>query len=157
MSNAVKLIIAVALPQIVGILSGLATVQATREWYPTLVKPSFTPPSWVFGPVWTLLYIIMGVAAFLVWKKGLDESDVKTALLLFLVQLGLNGAWSLLFFGMRAPGIAFAEILVLWCAIAATVVAFFNKSKWAGWLLVPYWAWVSFAAVLNFGFWRLNS
>jgi benzodiazapine receptor len=87
MSNAVKLIIAVALPQIVGILSGLATVQATREWYPTLVKPSFTPPSWVFGPVWTLLYVMMGVAAFLVWKKGLEQSGVKGVLLLFLIQL----------------------------------------------------------------------
>lgn len=157
MNSAVRLIISIAVPQIVGIASGLATAQATREWYPTLVKPSFTPPAWVFGPVWTLLYIMMGVAAFLVWKKGLDQSGVKTALLLFLIQMGLNGAWSLLFFGMRAPGIAFVEILVLWCAIAATIVVFFGQSKWAGGLLVPYWAWVSFAAVLNYGFWRLNT
>jgi tryptophan-rich sensory protein len=99
----------------------------------------------------------MGVAAFLVWKKGLEQSGVKGALLLFLIQLGLNGGWSLLFFGMRAPGIAFIEILVLWCAITATVVAFFKQSKWAGGLLMPYWAWVSFAAVLNFSLWRLNS
>lgn len=157
MNNAVKLVLSIAVPQIVGIVSGLATVQGTREWYPTLVKPSFTPPSWIFGPVWTLLYIMMGLAAFLVWKKGVHIFGVKTALLLFLIQLCLNGAWSLLFFGMRAPGIAFAEILVLWCAIAATVVAFFRQDKRAGGLLIPYWAWVSFAAVLNFSFWGLNN
>ena len=157
MNNAIKLIISIAVSQIVGIVSGLVTMQGIREWYPTLVKPPFTPPSWVFGPVWTLLYIMMGVAAFLVWRKGLHVSGVKTALYLFLIQLVLNGVWSLLFFGLRAPGIAFAEIIVLWCAIAATMVAFFEQSKWAGGLLIPYWLWVSFASVLNFWLWRLNT
>ena len=157
MSNTLKLIIAIAVPQIVGITSGLASMQGTREWYPTLVKPWFNPPSWVFGPVWTILYLMMGIAAYLVWRKGLEAPGVKKALWLFLIQLGLNGIWSLLFFGMRSPGIAFAEIVVLWCAIVATCVAFFKQSKTAGALLVPYWVWVSFAAVLNFWLWRLNT
>ena len=157
MSNTMKLIIAIAVPQLVGILSGLATVRGTREWYPLLDKPSFTPPSWVFGPVWTLLYLMMGVAAFVVWKKGLTVPGVKAALLLFLIQLGLNGMWSLLFFGMRSPGVAFAEILLLWCAIAVTVFVFLGQSRLAGVLLVPYWAWVSFAVVLNYALWRLNA
>ena len=157
MSNRLKLIIAIAVPQIVGITSGLASAQGTRQWYPTLVKPWFNPPSWVFGPVWTVLYLIMGIAAYLVWRKGLEAPGVKKALWLFLIQLGLNGIWSLLFFGMRAPGIAFAEIVILWCAIVATLIAFFRLSKIAGALLVPYWAWVSFAAVLNYWLWRLNA
>ncbi len=157
MSNTLKLIIAIAVPQIVGITSGLASAQGTRDWYPTLVKPWFNPPSWVFGPVWTILYVMMGIAAYLVWRKGLEESGVKTALILFSIQLGLNGIWSLLFFGMRSPGIAFIEIVFLWCAIVATLIAFFRQSKAAGALFIPYWAWVSFAVVLNFSLWRLNT
>ena len=157
MSNTVKLIIAIIVPQAVGIISGLLTASGTREWYSTLTKPSFNPPAWVFGPVWTVLYLMMGVAAFLVWKKGLEEPGVKIAMLLFLVQLGLNAVWPLLFFGMHAPGIAFVEILILWAAIGATLIAFGAQNIVAGALLVPYLAWVSFAAVLNFWLWRLNS
>jgi len=157
MSNTVKLIVAIIVPQAVGIISGLLTASGTREWYQTLTKPVLNPPTWVFGPVWTLLYLMMGVAAFLVWKKGLEGPGVKTAMLLFLVQLVLNGVWPFLFFGMRAPGIAFAEILILWAAIGATLIAFGSQSKLAGALLVPYIAWVSFAAALNFKLWRLNS
>jgi tryptophan-rich sensory protein len=151
-----KLILSIALPQLVGILSGLASVSGTREWYESLVKPSFTPPSWVFGPAWTLLYLMMGVALYLVWRKGLSEPGVKTALVIFLIQLGLNGIWSPLFFGMHAPGLALIDILILWCAIGATVYVFFGQSKIAGALLLPYWGWVTFAAVLNYSFWRLN-
>ncbi|HUV13439.1 MAG TPA: TspO/MBR family protein [Acidobacteriota bacterium] len=157
MSNTVKLIIAIIVPQAVGIISGLLTASGTREWYSTLTKPAFNPPAWVFGPVWTVLYLMMGVAAFLVWKKGLEEPGVKMAMLLFLVQLGLNAVWPLLFFGIHAPGIAFAEILILWAAIGATLIAFGAQNIVAGALLVPYLAWVSFAAVLNFWLWRLNS
>jgi tryptophan-rich sensory protein len=157
MSNTLKLIIAVAVPQLVGITSWLATVHGTREWYPTLVKPWFNPPSWVFGPVWTILYFLMGVAAYLVWRKGLEESGVKTALVLFSIQLGLNGIWSLLFFGMHSPCLAMIEIVLLWCAIVATLIAFLKQSKAAGVLLIPYWAWVSFAVLLNFSLWTLNA
>ena len=156
MSNTLKLIIAIAVPQIVGITSGLASAQGTRQWYPTLVKPSFNPPAWVFGPVWTVLYLMMGVAAFLVWRRGLDSDGVRLALTIFLVQLALNGAWSLLFFGLQSPGWALADILALWLAIGGTVWLFWRVAPAAGLLLLPYWAWVSFAAVLNGAIWSLN-
>ena len=110
----------------------------------------------MFGPAWTLLYLMMGIALYLVWRKGLSEPGVKTALIIFLIQMGLNGIWSPLFFGMHAPGLALIDILILWCAIGATVYVFFGQSKIAGALLLPYWAWVTFAAVLNYSFWRLN-
>lgn len=156
MNNTVKLIISVAIPQLVAFLSGLATVTGTRNWYPLLEKPALTPPSWVFGPVWTLLYLMMGIAAFLVWKRGLGHPGAKAALLVFLIQLAFNGAWSLFFFGMRSPGIAFADILLLWCGITATTLMFFGQNRAAGALVVPYWGWVTFAAVLNYYIWRLN-
>lgn len=152
-----KLLISIALPQLVGILSGLASVGGSGEWYASLTKPSFTPPSWVFGPAWTLLYLMMGIALYLVWRKGLSESGVKAAIVIFLIQMALNGIWSPLFFGMHAPGLAMIDIVLLWCAIVATVYVFFRQSKTAGALLVPYLAWVSFAAVLNYSFWQLNS
>lgn len=156
MSNAIKLVIAVAVPLVVGGLSGFATSRGVAEWYPTLVKPAFTPPSWLFGPVWTLLYIAMGVAAFLVWRCGLATPGVAAALIAFAVQLALNGLWSLLFFGARAPGVAFIEIIALWLAIVVTVALFWRLSTTAGALLLPYLAWVSFAAVLNGSIWALN-
>jgi tryptophan-rich sensory protein len=140
----------------VGGLSGFATARGVAEWYPTLIKPSFNPPSWIFGPVWTVLYVMMGIAAFLVWKRGFGSDGVKLALVVFAVQLMLNGLWSVLFFGMRAPGWALAEIVLLWLAIAVTVFAFRKVDPVAGWLLVPYWAWVSFATVLNASLWWLN-
>jgi tryptophan-rich sensory protein len=140
----------------VGGLSGFATARGVQDWYPTLVKPSFNPPSWVFGPVWTLLYLMMGIAAFLVWQKGEDRDPVKIALVLFGLQLVLNGLWSVLFFGMQRPGVAFAEILLLWLAIAATMVSFWRLVPSAGLLMAPYLAWVSFAAVLNGSIWMLN-
>lgn len=125
------------------------------EWYAALRKPSWNPPAWVFGPVWTALYTMMAMAAWRVWKRG-GFAAQRRALALFLVQLALNAAWTPLFFGLRRPGLAFAEILLLWLAIAATLLAFRPVSRGAAWLLVPYLAWVSFAAVLNFTLWRLN-
>lgn len=125
------------------------------EWYASLKKPSWNPPGWVFGPVWTTLYLMMAVAAWLVWKRG-GFSTQRRALALFLVQLTLNAAWTPLFFGLHRPGLAFAEILLLWLAIAAALAAFRPVSRVAAWLLVPYLAWVSFAAFLNFTLWRLN-
>jgi len=152
-----RLLASLAVSQAVGILSGLATARGVREWYPDLAKPSFNPPSWVFAPVWTALYLAMGVAAWLVWQRGLETPGVRAALAAFLVQLALNGLWSILFFGLRSPALAFAEIVVLWAAIGVTTVLFFRQAAVAGWLMAIYWAWVTFAAVLNFSIWRLNA
>lgn len=156
MSNLVKLLIALAVPLAVGGLAGYATSSGVATWYPTLVKPWFNPPAWVFGPVWTLLYLMMGAAAFLVWRRGLDADGVRIALAAFAVQLVLNGLWSLLFFGLRSPGPAFVDIFALWLAIGGTTVLFWRVVPAAGLLLLPYWAWVSFAAVLNGSLWSLN-
>ena len=126
------------------------------EWYAALKKSSWNPPGWIFGPVWTALYTMMAVAAWLVWKRGGFAAQRRT-LTPFLVQLALNAAWTPLFFGLHWTGVAFAEIVLLWLAIAATIAAFRPVSRVAAWLLVPYLAWVSFASVLNFALWRLNS
>jgi tryptophan-rich sensory protein len=126
------------------------------EWYASLRKPPWNPPGWVFGPVWTALYTIMAAAAWQVWKRGGWAAQWRP-LALFLVQLALNAAWTPLFFGLHWTGVAFAEIVLLWLAIGATLLAFRSVSRAAAWLLAPYLAWVSFAAVLNFTLWRLNS
>ena len=128
------------------------TSRGLVDWYPALRKPPFNPPDYVFGPVWTALYAMMAVAAWLVWRKA----GTGYPLGLFALQLALNLAWTALFFGLRLPGLAFAEILVLWASIAATVVSFWRVSVPAGALLVPYLLWVGFAAVLNLAIWRLN-
>lgn len=156
MRNAVQLILAITVPLAVGGLSGFATARGVASWYPTLAKPSFNPPAWVFGPTWTVLYILMGVALFLVWRQGLDTQGVRLALIAFGVQLMLNALWSIIFFRMQSPGWAFAEIILLWIAIIATLWAFWRVMPAAGWLLVPYLAWVSFAGVLNGSIWILN-
>ena len=126
------------------------------EWYASLKKPSWNPPGWIFGPVWTALYTMMAVAAWLVWRQG-GWGKRRKALLIFLAQLALNAVWTPLFFGLHQPGVAFAEIVLLWLAIAATIAAFRSVSRVAAWLLAPYLAWVNFATVLNFALWRLNS
>ena len=156
MNSTLRFAISVAVPLAVGGLSGFATSRGVAEWYPTLTKPAFNPPAWVFGPVWTALYIMMGVATFLVWRRGLDGEGVRTALVVFAVHLALNGLWSVLFFGLHAPGWALIEIVLLWAAIALTIVLFWRITPWAGALLLPYWAWVSFATVLNASLWWLN-
>lgn len=125
------------------------------EWYAALNKPAWNPPGWIFGPVWTALYVMMAVAAWLVWRRG-GFAAQRRPLGWFLAQLVLNALWTPLFFGLRQPGWAFAEILLLWLAILATLLAFRSVSRAAAWLLVPYLAWVSFAAVLNGTIWRLN-
>ncbi len=126
------------------------------EWYASLKKPAWNPPGWVFGPVWTALYTMMAVSAWLVWRRG-GWAAQRRPLMLFLLQLVLNAAWTPLFFGLHWPGLAFAGIVLLWLAIAATLVAFRPASRTAAWLLAPYLAWVGFAAVLNFTLWRLNA
>jgi len=156
MTNTFKLVIAVAVPLAVGGLSGFVTARSVATWYPTLTKPFFNPPAWVFGPTWTVLYIMMGVAAFLVWRQGFSTKDVRLALTLFAAQLALNGLWSIFFFGLQSPGVAFAEILLLWLSIVATVWIFRRVVPAAALLMLPYLAWVSFAAVLNGSIWMLN-
>lgn len=135
--------------------SATAIFVRTGGWYADLHKPSWNPPPWIFGPVWTLLYIMMAVAAWLVWRKG-GWKGQGPVLGLFLLQWLLNSLWTPLFFGLHHPLLAFAEIMVLWAVLATTLLSFWRVRKVAGLLLVPYFAWVSFAAVLNFTFWRLN-
>lgn len=122
------------------------------EWYGSLAKPSFNPPGWVFGPVWTVLYILMGIAVWLVWK----EQGFSTAVYLFMAQLALNALWSYLFFGANKPGLAFLEIILLWVLILLTMILFWRVRTAAGVLFIPYLLWVSFASVLNYSLWRMN-
>lgn len=132
------------------------TNSALDAWYPALAKPSWNPPNWIFGPVWTTLYAMMAVSAWLVWLRGAPPA-AAVVWPPFFGQLILNTLWSGIFFGLRQPGWAFAEILLLWLAIAATIAVFRHRSIVAAWLLAPYLAWVSFAAILNFTIWRMNS
>jgi tryptophan-rich sensory protein len=136
--------------------AALGGVFMPGEWYASLKKPSWNPPGWVFGPVWTALYTMMAVAAWLVWRQG-GWGKQRNLLILFLAQLALNAAWTPLFFGLHRPGLAFADILLLWLAIAATLMAFRPVNRVAAWLLAPYLGWVGFAAALNCALWRLNS
>ena len=155
-SNLLKLLASLVVVLVAGGIGSLATTKAIPTWYQGLVKPSFNPPNWLFGPAWTLLYLLMTVAAWLVWKQGFAAAGVKLALAVFLAQLILNTLWSILFFGLRSPLAGLVDIVVLWLAILATIVLFFRVSVPAGILLLPYIAWVSFAAVLNAAILRLN-
>lgn len=150
------LVIFIVICQLAGIIGSVFTAQSVGIWYAELAKPSFNPPNWVFGPVWLTLYMLMGIAAFLVWRKGWDQKQVKLALLVFFVQLVLNALWSFLFFGLQAPFAAFFEIMLLWTAILVTILAFYPLSRAAAYLLLPYFLWVSYAALLNFFLWQLN-
>lgn len=152
---AMGLVVALLVVFAAAAVGGSATSSSVGDWYQALRKPSFNPPGWVFGPVWTALYAMMAVAAWLVWlRRGL--ADAQLPLALFGLQLALNMAWSVLFFGLRSPGLAVADIGLLWAAIAGTLVAFWRVSVPAGVLLLPYLAWVSFAALLNYAIWTLN-
>jgi translocator protein len=139
-----------------GFAGSFFTRASVSTWYRELRKPAFNPPDWLFGPVWTVLYIMMGVALFLVIREGFKTPGVRAAFAVFAVQLVLNITWSALFFGLKSPGAAFAEIVVLWAAIAATIALFKPISTAAAALLIPYILWVTFAAALNFAIWRLN-
>lgn len=154
--NVVKLIVSILVCQIAGVIGGVFTASSVETWYATLSKPAFNPPNWLFSPVWITLYALMGIALFLVWRRGFPAEGVRSAISLFAVQLGLNTIWSILFFGLQWPLIAFIEILVLWGFILITLLKFAKISKAAGFLLVPYLLWVSFASVLNFFLWYLN-
>jgi tryptophan-rich sensory protein len=151
-----KLVVSIVATQLAGAVGALTMGNAISEWYVTLVRPELAPPNWVFGPVWTLLYLLMGIALYLVWRKGLVTKGVRLAISLFVFQLVLNTLWSYLFFGLHDPRAAFIEIVLLWSAIVATIIVFARVSRTAAWLLAPYIAWVSFAAYLNYSFWMLN-
>ncbi len=157
MNNILKLVIAIAIPLIVGSTSGFFTITGVESWYQTIQKPSWNPPSWIFGPVWTSLYIMMGIALFLIWKSPLSSDVKRTAILLFAIQLVLNFFWSFIFFNQHQIGWAFVEIIALWLFILLTIFAFAKINTTAAWLLVPYISWVSFASILNFTIWKLNT
>jgi len=152
----IKLIVCLALTFSAAFIGSLFTREAVPDWYANLNKPSFSPPNWLFGPVWTILYLLMALSAFIVWQKGLANSAVRIALTIYLIQLILNALWSVIFFGLKMPWLSFIEILLLWTAIGLTILAFARVSITAAVLLVPYILWVSFAAVLNFAIWLLN-
>lgn len=135
---------------------GAAASINAREFYAQLTQPTWAPPGWVFGPVWTVLYALMGISAWMIWRANGFARAARVALALFVIQLALNGLWSWLFFAWHKGALSFGEILVLWCFILATAIAFWRINRVAGALLFPYLAWVTFAAVLNYHMWRLN-
>lgn len=159
-----RVIVAIGLVELVGGIGGFFTASSVKTWYGALRKPALNPPSWIFGPVWTTLFALMGIAVFLVWnrmgmnvsEKRYDKRHVRGALSVFGAQMILNVIWSVLFFGLRAPGWAFFELILLWIVIVATIFVFSRISKAAAWLLVPYILWVSFAGYLNYSLWKLN-
>ena len=150
------MLIAIAIPVLAGGISGFFTVTGVESWYQTIQKPYWNPPNWIFGPVWTTLYVMMGIALWLVWKEDTSRELKLIAGILFAAQLILNFFWSFIFFKLELPGWAFAEIVVMWIAILATIFAFAQVNKTAAWLLVPYISWVSFAGILNYTIWKLN-
>lgn len=154
--DAIRLIVSIAVCESAGAIGGIATASSVGTWYAELEKPGFTPPSWVFSPVWITLYALMGIAAWLVWRKGLERHDVRVALIFFIIQLVLNMLWSLIFFGAQAPLLALIDLVLLWVTLLITTVLFWRISVLAGILLLPYAIWTSFAGVLNYRIWRLN-
>ena len=156
-SETIKLFLSIAVCQAAGLIGSVFTFPAIAGWYSSIQKPVFTPPSWVFAPVWTTLFLLMGISLYLVWSRGLESKKAKTAVYIFGLQLGLNVLWSFLFFGLQSPFLAFIEIILLWLSILATTILFYRISKPAGYLLIPYLLWVSFAAFLNYSIWMLNA
>jgi tryptophan-rich sensory protein len=150
-----KLAVSILLCQLAGFLGSLFTTPAIPTWYQTLHKPFFTPPNWIFSPVWISLFILMGLSLFYVWRRP-AHPQFKKALIFFFVQLVLNILWSLAFFGLRSPLLGLIDIVLLWIAILFTILNFFKVSKFAGVLLLPYLLWVSFATLLTFSLWILN-
>ena len=154
-----RLIIALILPQLAGFIGSLFTVQAIPNWYATLNRPSFAPPNWLFAPVWTLLFLLMGLAFYLVWQSSVKDSQEKIkkqAIKLFLIQLVFNTLWSIIFFGQQLLFLAFVEIIILWVLILLTILRFYKIKTLAAYLMIPYLLWVSFASILNLAFALLN-
>ncbi len=155
-NNFLKLVFSIIVCQSAGLIGSFFTAPAIPTWYESLAKPALTPPGWVFAPAWITLYLLMGIAAFLIWKKGLEKKEVKVALAIFIFQLFLNSIWSIIFFGMQNPFFGLINIILLWFAILLTIIVFYKISKPAAYLLVPYIIWVSFASYLNYSIWILN-
>ena len=154
MSKALKLVISLVLPQLVGGLGALFTFSSVRDWYLTINRPSWNPPNWIFGPMWTTLYVFMGIACYLIWKS--EHPQKKQLLTLYFVQLGLNALWSPAFFGAQSPILGLVVIIPLWAMILTCIIQFRKVSNWASGLMVPYLLWVSFATALNAAIWWLN-
>ena len=156
MADMIKLLVCLAGTFGAAAIGSVATTPAIATWYAALNKPFFNPPNWIFGPVWTILYLLMAVSAWLVWRRGLDAPFVKIALTFFILQLIFNALWSIAFFGMHSPFWAFILIIVLWALILLTIIYFYKIDAVAGWLMVPYICWVTIASLLNFGVFILN-
>ena len=156
LSNSWKLTISILICQIIGISAGLLTSTQNNAWFNNIVKPSWNPPGYLFGPVWTILYLLMGISLYIVWKSNAMEPQKTNAMLIFAVQLFLNFWWTILFFKFQSPYCAFIDIVLMIITIIITIFAFAPISKTAAWLLVPYISWVCFAAILNFTLWNLN-
>jgi len=152
----VKFVVSVLVCQAAGLIGSVFTAPSIATWYAGIAKPAFNPPNWVFAPVWTTLFFLMGVSLYLIWEKGLESRDARLAVSVFGAQLVLNIIWSVLFFGLQNPFLAFLEIIALWIAILASIIVFHRISKTAAYLLVPYILWVSFAAFLNYNIWILS-
>ena len=156
MKSIYKLIISILIPLAVGAVSGFFTSFSVNTWFKTLNKPSFNPPSWVFAPVWTTLYIMMGISFYIIWKSHAKLEKRYTGYTYYWLQLALNFLWSFLFFYFNRPDFALVDIIILFIMIASTIISFRKVSKTAAWLLAPYLCWVAFATALNFEIWRLN-
>lgn len=154
MKNALKLIGCILLCEAIGGIGAIFTTPAINSWYATLAKPAFNPPNWIFAPVWTFLFALMGIALYLVWTNTVK--DKKLAYTFFFIQLALNLLWSILFFGAQLPGFAFVEIIILWIFILLTIINFYRISKPAGIIMIPYLLWVTFASILNYAIYSLN-
>lgn len=151
-----RLIVSIAIVFIAGGIGTVFTMSQIPTWYVFLIKPSWTPPNWLFGPIWTVLYVLMGVALFLVWREGVNREDVRIALVVFAAQLILNVLWSVIFFGFHSLLGGLLTVIILWIAILANIIVFYRVSKPAGLLLVPYIVWVSIASYLNYSVYLLN-
>jgi tryptophan-rich sensory protein len=156
LNSVIKLVVSIFASFAAAGIGSLFTFKAIPDWYAGLKKPPFTPPNRAFGPIWTILYILMAISVFLVWQKGMTTSGVLLAFILFWIQLAFNALWSIIFFGMKSSGGGIMTIILLWLLILATIVTSFRVSAWAGALLIPYIVWVSIASYLNIGVWILN-
>ena len=155
-SNNFKLLICILICQIVGLTSSFLSNTQNNIWYDSIIKPSWNPPVYLFGTVWTFLYLLMGISLWMIWKSKAPEYKKLTAELIFALQLFLNFWWSIIFFKFQSPELAFAEILLMIVLIIITIFKFAEISRTAAWLLVPYISWVCFAAILNYNLWTLN-
>ncbi|MBU1179964.1 tryptophan-rich sensory protein [Patescibacteria group bacterium] len=154
-----RLIISFALPQLAGLAGSIFTGPAIATWYSFLEKPSFSPPNWLFGPVWITLYLLMGISVYLIWQrtdKGRQAKSAKESVRIFWIHLVFNALWSLMFFGLKSPAFGLVVIIILWLLIVVLMTKFWKINKYAAYLLAPYFVWVSFASVLNFFLWYLN-